>query len=490
MKDGLEFLYQIYEKPIDFSSDSYILNDNRNVVLFYEGDEMKKSYEMDMVHGPLLKNILLYAFPLMLSGILQLLFNAADIIVVGRFAGSQALAAVGSTSSLINLLINLFIGVSIGTNVLVARYYGARDIEGIEETVNTSIITAAVGGFILIFIGFFLSEPLLALMGTPADVIDQSVLYMRIYFAGMPAFMLYNFGAAILRSVGDTQRPLYFLIIAGVVNVVLNMILVIVFSMGVAGVAIATVASQVVSAVLVLRCLLRAEGALRLDLKNLTFSKEKMVAMLRIGLPAGFQGMVFNISNVLIQSSVNSFGSMVMAGNTAAANVEGFVYTAMNAFYQTNLSFTSQNFGAKNYERLGKVLRYCLILVTIVGVLIGSGAYLFGETLLGFYTTDPQVIQYGMNRLAIISTMYFICGMMDVMVGSIRGLGYAMMPMIVSLLGACALRVVWILTIFQMFHTQFSLYVSYPISWTVTFIAHLVCYLIVRKKVFEKMQTT
>ena len=450
---------------------------------------MRKSYEMDMVHGPLLKNILLYAFPLMLSGILQLLFNAADIIVVGRFAGSQALAAVGSTSSLINLLINLFIGVSIGTNVLVARYYGARDMEGIEETVNTSIITAAVGGIILIFIGFFLSEPLLAMMGTPTDVIVQSVLYMRIYFAGMPAFMLYNFGAAILRSVGDTQRPLYFLIIAGVVNVVLNMILVIVFSMGVAGVAIATVASQVVSAVLVLRCLLRAEGALRLDLKHLTFSKEKMMEMLRIGLPAGFQGMVFNISNVLIQSSVNSFGSMVMAGNTAAANVEGFVYTAMNAFYQTNLSFTSQNYGAKNHERINKVLIYCMVLVTVVGILIGNGAYLFGETLLGFYTTDPQVIQYGMNRLVTISTMYFICGMMDVMVGSIRGLGFAIMPMIVSLLGACALRVVWILTIFQMFHTQFSLYVSYPISWTVTLIAHLVCYLIVRKKVFAKLQT-
>lgn len=449
---------------------------------------MRKSYEMDMVNGPLFKNILLYAFPLMLSGILQLLFNAADVIVVGRFAGSQALAAVGSTGSLINLLINLFVGISIGTNVLVARYYGARDLDGIEDTVNTSIITAAVGGVVLIFIGFLASEPLLALMGTPSDVIDQSVLYMQIYFAGMPFFMLYNFGAAILRSIGDTRRPLYFLIIAGIVNVILNMIMVIVFRMGVAGVALATVASQAVSCVLVLRCLLHSSGAIHLDLRHLTFSKEKMMEMLRIGLPAGFQGMVFNISNVLIQSSVNSFGSLVMAGNTAAQNIEGFVYTAMNALYQTNLSFTSQNYGAKNHKRIDKVLLYCLGIVFIVGAVIGNVAYFFGENLLGFYTTDPQVVAYGMNRLAIISTTYFLCGLMDVMVGSIRGLGFAVMPMIVSLLGACALRVVWIFTIFQLYHTQFILYISYPISWIVTFLVHLICYIVVRKKVLARMK--
>ena len=450
---------------------------------------MKKTYEMDMIHGPLLPNILRYAFPLMLSGILQLMFNAADVIVVGRFAGSQALAAVGSTGSLINLLINLFVGVSIGTNVLVARYYGARDWDGIQETINTSIITAAVGGVALVFIGFFVSRPLLDLMGTPADVIDHSVLYMRIYFAGMPFFMLYNFGAAILRSVGDTKRPLYFLMIAGVINVILNLILVIVFHMGVAGVAIATVASQVVSCVLVMRCLIHNEGAIHVNLGNLTFNKKRMTEMLRIGLPAGFQGMVFSISNVLIQSSVNSFGSIVMAGNTAAANIEGFVYTAMNAFYQTNLSYTSQNYGAKNKERIGKVLLCCLGLVTVVGAVVGNGAYLLGNFLLGFYTTDPQVIVYGMNRLAIISTMYFICGLMDVMVGSIRGLGYAVMPMIVSLMGACAFRVVWIFTVFRIFHTQFSLYISYPISWTITFAVHLICFLAVRKKVFAKMES-
>jgi len=449
---------------------------------------MRKTYEMDMIHGPLVKNILQYAFPLMLSGILQFMFNAADVIVVGRFAGSQALAAVGSTGALCNLLINLFVGISIGTNVLVARYYGARDLDGIQETINTSIITAAAGGVALIFIGFFASRPLLSIMGTPADVIDQSVLYMRIYFAGMPFFMLYNFGAAILRSVGDTKRPLYFLMIAGIINVVLNVIMVVFFHMGVAGVALATVASQFVSCVLVMRCLTLNEGAIHLNVYNLTFNKQRMAEMLRIGLPAGFQGMVFSLSNVLIQSSVNSFGSLVMAGNTAAANIEGFVYTAMNAFYQTNLSFTSQNYGAKNKERIGKILICCLGIVTVVGAVIGNLAYIFGEVFLGLYTTDPAVIQYGMNRLAIISTMYFICGWMDVMVGSIRGMGYAIMPMVVSLLGACALRVVWIFTIFQIYHTQFSLYISYPVSWSITFAVHLICYLVVRKKVFAKME--
>lgn len=448
---------------------------------------MKKSYEMDMVNGPLLKNILIYSIPLMLSGILQLMFNAADIIVVGRFSGNQALAAVGSTSSLINLLINLFMGISVGTNVLVARYYGARDVEAVEETVNTSIITAAVGGVCMIFLGFFLSEPLLAMMGTPTDVINQSVLYMRIYFAGMPAFMLYNFGAAILRSIGDTRRPLYFLVISGIVNVLLNLYFVIVLKIGVAGVALATILSQLVSAVLVMYCLLKSTGIVRLDLKHLIFSKKRMVEMLRIGLPAGFQGMVFNISNVLIQSSVNSFGSLVMAGNTAAQNIEGFVYTAMNSFYQTCVSFTSQNYGAKNYKRIDKILVYCLVCVVAVGFTIGNGAYLFGNQLLGFYVSGDnaqEVIGYGMNRLAIVSATYFLCGIMDVLVGSIRGLGYGIMPMIVSLTGACLFRVIWIFTVFQIYHTQFSLYVSYPISWILTFSIHLICYLVVRKKCF------
>ena len=450
---------------------------------------MKKSYEMDMIHGPLLGNVLLYAFPLMLSGILQLLFNAADVIVVGRFAGPQALAAVGSTGSLTGLLTNLFIGLSIGTNVLVARYYGAQNYESIKETIDTSIITAFFGGVILVLVGLFASRPMLTLMGTPDDVIDLSVLYMQILFAGMPFQMLYNFGAAILRSVGDTRRPLYFLTIAGVVNVVLNLIFVIVFHMSVAGVALATIASHGVSCVLVLRCLIKSDSIISINIKDLKFSVNKMMAMLRIGLPAGFQGIVFSISNMLIQSSVNSFGSTVMAGNTAAQNVESFVYTAMNAFYQTNLSFTSQNYGAKNHKRIDKVLLVCLALVVVTGLIIGVGAYLCGDILLGLYTTEPEVIQYGLNRMSVIAVFYFICGIMDVMVGSIRGLGYAVMPMIVSLLGACALRVIWVLTIFQLYHTQFSLYVSYPISWAVTALAHLGCYLVVRKKAFAKLKS-
>lgn len=449
---------------------------------------MKKSYEMDMIHGPLVGNILLYAFPLMLSGVLQLLFNAADVIVVGRFAGPQALAAVGSTGSLTGLLTNLFIGISIGTNVLVARYYGAQNYKSIKETIDTSIITAFFGGLFLVLVGLFASRPMLSLMGTPDDVIDLSVLYMQIFFAGMPFQMLYNFGAAILRSVGDTRRPLYFLTIAGVINVLLNLLFVIVLEMSVAGVALATIISQGVSCVLVLRCLIQSDSIVRLDVKDLKFSMNKMIAMLKVGLPAGFQGIVFSISNMLIQSSVNSFGSTVMAGNTAATNVEGFVYTAMNALYQTNLSFTSQNYGAKNHKRIDKVLIVCLVIVVIVGFVIGNGAYLLGNTLLGFYSTDAEVIQYGLNRMGIIAVSYFICGMMDVMVGSIRGLGYAVMPMIVSLLGACALRVVWVLTIFQVYHTQFSLYISYPISWTVTFLVHLGCYLVVRKKAFAKLK--
>ena len=292
---------------------------------------MRKSYEMDMCNGPLLGKILIFAVPLMLSGILQLLFNAADIIVVGRFSGSHALAAVGSTSALINLLVNVFIGLSVGTNVLIAQYYGAKDRKNISETVHTSVLIS----LILVFVGVALAKPILKLMGTPDDVLNQAVLYIRIYFLGMPVTMLYNFGAAILRAIGDTKRPLYFLSIAGVVNVVLNLIFVIAFDMGVAGVALATVISQVISAALVVRCLVCMDGICRLNLKKLHIHRDKLMRMVQIGLPAGMQGAIFSLSNVLIQSSVNSFGSVAMAGNTAAANIEGFVYNSMNAVHQT-----------------------------------------------------------------------------------------------------------------------------------------------------------
>ncbi len=445
-----------------------------------------RSYEMDMCSGPLLKKILIYALPLVLSGVLQLLFNAADIIVVGRFTGSSALAAVGSTGSLINLLVNLFIGLSIGTNVLVARYYGAKDRKAVEETVHTSILTAGVGGIFLIFAGFFAARPLLEIMGTPADVIDQAVLYMRIYFIGMPAFMLYNFGAAVLRAIGDTRRPLYFLLIAGIINVIFNLIFVIVFSMGVAGVAIATVISQVISAVLVILCLLQTEGMCRLEISKLRINRHKLVMMLKIGLPAGLQGIVFSISNVLIQSSINSFGSQVMAGNTAASNIEGFVYTAMNAIYQTSLSFTSQNLGAGQYKRIDRILSRCLMVVAVIGLVLGNGAYLLGTQLLGIYSTEAEVISYGLVRLSIVSSTYFLCGLMDVMVGSIRGLGYSVLPMLVSLTGACAFRVLWIFTVFAWDRTLVCLYISYPVSWLLTASVHFICYQVVRRRVFPK----
>ena len=327
---------------------------------------MSRSYEIDMCHGPLLKQIIIFSVPLMLSGILQLLFNAADIIVVGRFTGSEALAAVGSTSSLINLLVNLFIGISVGANVLFGRFCGANDDKNASETVHTAICTAIYGGILMIFVGNILAEPMLQIMGTPSDVIDLSTLYMRIYFVGMPGFMIYNFGAALLRTVGDTKRPLYYLTFAGIINVIFNLIFVIVFHLGVAGVAISTAMSECISAILVMRCLIQADGVLKLSKDKLHFHKDKLIKMLKIGLPAGLQGMVFNISNVLIQSSVNSFGSIIVAGNTSASNIEGFVYTAMNSIYQTSLSFTSQNMGAKNYQRVNQILVRCLAVVSVI----------------------------------------------------------------------------------------------------------------------------
>lgn len=445
---------------------------------------MRSKYEVDMCSGPLVKKIILFSIPLILSGILQLLFNATDIIVVGRFTGDTALAAVGSTSSLINLLINLFIGVSVGANVLIGRYIGARDGENVSKTVHTAILFAFLSGVIMIFVGFFVSRPILELMATPDNVIDLSVLYMRLYFIGMPGFMVYNFGSAILRAIGDTRRPLYFLFASGIVNVILNLVLVIVFDLGVAGVALATMFSEVLSAIFIVICLRNNEGIVRLEFKLLRLDFSKIKEMLRIGLPAGLQGCVFSVSNILIQSSVNSFGAIALAGNTAASNIEGFVYNSMNAIYQTSLSFTSQNMGAKEYRRVNKILASCLMIVVIVGLVMGQGAYWFGRPLLSIYTSSDDVIKYGLLRLSLVGAPYFLCGMMDVVVGSLRGMGYSVIPMFVSLTGACLFRVIWIFTVFAMNHTLFMLYVSYPISWILTFSIHLLTYFIVRKKVF------
>ena len=444
---------------------------------------MKKSYEIDMCDGPLLSKILLFSVPLMMSGILQLLFNAADIIVVGRFAGSSALAAVGSTSSLINLLINVFVGLSVGVNVLVAKYYGGQREKDMSETVHTAVLTSLLSGLFLVILGGIAARPLLHLMGTPDDVLDQAVLYMRIYFLGMPVLMVYNFGAAILRAIGDTRRPLYFLFMAGVVNVALNLFFVIGLGMGVDGVGWATVISEHVSALLVLKSLMEAPGALKLNLKELRIHPKKLKRIVKIGLPAGMQGAIFSISNVLIQSSVNSFGSIAMAGNIASANIEGFVYTAMNAVYQTNLSFTSQNLGGRKYSRINRIMYICLAVVTVVGITLGITAVLAGDLLLGIYSSDAQVLRYGMLRLEIICGTYFLCGIMDCMVGSLRGLGYSVIPMFVSLTGACGFRVLWVFTVFAAYRSLDVLYLSYPVSWAITAIAHMITFRKIRRKI-------
>ena len=444
----------------------------------------KKKYEIDMCNGPILKKMLVFALPLMLSSILQLLFNAADIVVVGRFAGDESLAAVGSTSSLINLLTNLFIGLSVGSNVLVARYFGAKKEEELRETVHTAMTLSLIGGVALTVIGIVGAPLILTWMQSPPEVINLSIIYMRVYFAGITATMIYNFGRSILRAIGDTKRPLYYLTVAGVVNVLLNLVFVIVFHWGVFGVGIATVISQVISAILVVRCLLREQGGIRLDLKRLGINKGKLLQIMQIGLPAGFQGMLFSLSNVVIQSSVNSFGATIVAGNSAAQNLEGFVYVGMNAFYQAAISFMGQNVGAGKYNRVNKILYSAQVCVITVGFALSMVMRLFAAPLLSLYTDSPAVVEAGTVRLSIICATYFLCGMMDVMVGALRGLGYSIAPMIVSLLGACAFRLLWIATIFQIdrFHMIETVYTSYPISWTVTFLAHVVTFLIVRRR--------
>ena len=442
-------------------------------------------YEIDMCNGPLVPGILRFALPLITTNVLQLAFNAADMIVVGKFSGSDtALAAVGATGALINLIVNLFIGLATGVNVLIANYRGAGRTQDAQDTVHTAMVTAGVGGVVLIAVGLLLSRPLLMLMGTPDDVIDQSTLYMRIYFMGMPFFLVYNYGAAILRAVGDTKRPLFYLSLSGILNVLLNLFFVIVVGMDVAGVALATITSQCLSSILIVRCLLKTEGICNLDLKKLKIHKHKLIRMMQIGLPAGFQGSLFSISNVLIQSSVNSFGSMVMSGNTAAGNIEGFVYTSMNSVAQAALSFTGQNYGAHKYKRIDKVLVTCLLLAGSFGALIGNAAYFFGESLLSLYTNNPQEIVYGLNRMQIVACFYFLCGLMDTLCYTMRGIGLSLLPTVISLTGACLFRIVWIYTVFAAYHTQFVLYISYPISWVLTSVAYVICYLIIRKKRF------
>ncbi len=448
----------------------------------------RQTYEVDMCHGPILKKMLCFAIPLICSGLLQLLFNAADVIVVGRFAGEESLAAVGATTALVNLFVNFFIGLSVGTNVLVSRYYGAGQKRHLSETVHTAVLMSLLGGVLLAAIGIAGTPFILKLMQTPKEVFDLAVIYARMYFVGVPAMLVYNFGAAILRSVGDTKHPLYFLILSGLVNVMLNLFLVIVLNWGVFGVGLATAISQVISAVLVLRRLTLEEGGIRVELRCLHIYRDKFIQILQTGLPAGTQSILFNLSNLVVQSSVNSFGATVVAGNSAAANVEGFVYISMNAFYQTNISFTSQNVGAGKFNRLNRILFAAQGCVIVMGLTMGVASYLAGPVLLSLYTDSQAAIEAGMVRLRYISLPYVLGGIMEVIVGSLRGMGYAMFPMVVSLVGCCMLRVVWLLTVFKMeqFHVLDTVYLIYPISWIITIIAHIITYFYVKKKKFEE----
>ncbi len=438
-----------------------------------------KEKNNDLTSGPLTIKIIKFIIPLMLTGILQLLYNAADSIVVGHYDGSSALAAVSSVGALINLLVNAFMGLSVGAAVVVAQDYGAKDYEGVSKTVHTSYLISIIGGIVVGAIGLIFSRQFLIWMESPEDVLPLSTEYLMIYFIGTPANMAYNFGASILRSVGDTKRPLYFLTISGLVNVILNLVLVIIFHMGVAGVAYATIISQILSAVMVIVYMMKSKDCVRFVPKKMRIHGDKLKKMLYIGLPAGFQGTVFSLSNVVIQSAVNSFGSLVMAGNGAASSLEGFTYTAMNSVYQASLTFVGQNVGAKKYDRINKVQGVCLVLVTIIGLVFGVTTYCLGEPLLSIYLpNDPEAIPYGIIRMSYIALPYFLCGMMEVMVGGQRGMGMSFIPMINALLGSCVLRIVWISTVFAADPTLFTLYISYPISWAVTTLAHTVFYFV------------
>ncbi|WP_371296506.1 MATE family efflux transporter [Ruminococcus sp.] len=446
----------------------------------------KNKYEIDMCNGSIMDKLISFSLPLMLSGILQLMFNAVDIVVVGRFSGSQALAAVGSTTALINIFTNLFIGISLGANVLAARFYASGKEKEMSETVHTAITLALISGIIMAVVGLVLAKLALELMGTPSDVIELSTLYMRIYFCGMPFFMLYNYGAAILRAVGDTKRPLIFLIISGVANAGLNMILVIIFHMGVAGVGIGTVISQLISCILVLRCLYKSEGCYQLRFSKLRIQKVYLRQIFQVGIPAGIQSTVINFSNALLQSSVNSFGSTAMAGYTAANNILGFLYVSVNAVTQACMSFTSQNYGVGKYKRMDRVLINCLILSVVISGVLGCGSYAFGTEILKVYTEDPKVIQCGLEILSMTTVTYFLCGIMDLFPGALRGMGRSGVPMILSIIGTVGTRIVWIFMLFPQHRSLEFLFISYPASWLLTIVMQVICFYFVRKQVHAK----
>ncbi|MBQ8402151.1 MAG: MATE family efflux transporter, partial [Clostridia bacterium] len=426
------------------------------------------------------------------------LYKAADNIVVGQFDGQTALAAVGSTGSLINLIVNICMGLAVGSSVAVAQDYGAGNKEGVHQTIHTSVLVSMIGGLVVALVGFFFSGTFLRWMGSPENVLPLSTLYLKIYFLGTPASMVYNFCASMLRAVGDTKRPLYFLTISGLINVALNLFFVIVFHMGVAGVALATIISQYVSMVMVLVYMHKLDDCCHLDFRKLKIYRSKMVRIVQVGIPAGLQGSVFSISNVVIQSSINSFGSVVMSGNTAAGQLEGFVYTAMNSLYQAALNFTGQNVGAGKIHKLHRVMLSCAAIVIVIGLVMGFGIYAAGEPLLKIYLpveANPateeamqtnldnlKAIEYGMVRLMYVMLPYFLCGMMEVMVGCQRGMGMSVTPMITSMLGACGIRIFWIYTFFTWYRSLPMLYISYPISWFITTAVHTINYFRAHRK--------
>lgn len=453
---------------------------------------MRKQHTIDMCEGSLADKILLFALPLMASSLLQLLFNAADVVVVGRFAGKEALAAVGSNTSLINLLINLFVGLSVGTNVVVARDLGAGRHDRVTDSVHTAMTLALISGIVMSVFGVVMARQLLEWMSSPTDVIDLAGVYLRIYFLGLPANFVYNFGAAILRAQGDTQRPLYYLTFSGTVNVILNLIFVISLQMDVAGVALATIISQYISAALVVQCMMREQGPLHLELRQLGLKGRVVRQIIQVGLPAGFQGVVFSLSNVVIQSSLNSFDDAVLvAGSSAGANIEGFVYVSMNAFYQAAITFVGQNYGAAKCDRVDKVARQCIGFSVLFGLVLGNLSYLFGTSLAGIYAPgEPDVIRQAVVRMSIICCPYFLCGIMDTLVGVLRGLGSSVIPMFTSIVGACGLRLLWVATVFPRYRTPACLYLSYPVTWTVTALFHfLFLMLVVRKRAFAKVKS-
>lgn len=444
----------------------------------------ENKYEIDMCSGTILPKLLRLTLPLMLSSVLQLLFNAADIIVVGNFAGENSLAAVGSTTALVNLITNLFLGLSTSANILTSMFMGAGKNERVNKTVHTSICLSIASGLIMTVFGVIFADKLLILMNTPKEILSLSTLYLRIYFFGMTAMMIYNFGSSVLRSKGDTKRPLYYLTFAGIINVLLNLLFVIVFKMDVAGVALATAISQCISAFLIIRCLMKEDDAFRFEFRKMRFDRKIVARMLKIGIPAGFQGVVFSLSNVVIQSSINGFGAIVMAGSAAAASIEGFIWVSMNSFSQGALTFMSQNIGGGKYTRINRIAVITCACAAVTGIILGNAAYFLAEPLINIYDSRAAVVEAGTIRMGLVCCFYFTCGLMDCIVGNIRGMGFAVTPTIVSLIGACGLRILWIATIFQIprFHTEFMLFLSYPITWIITFAVHLICYIFMRKK--------